>query len=139
MKRGKSRIPFRNLMMFTKSEQPQLNEQNNMWTENEIKDLRKHAYDVFKTEIPLSGEIEKIQIFLDQSKMGFKKVNPKLIKTVSATVQWCPNFWNYPLEIDIPDSVMDAIRDQCGNLLAQRCDELAGLCNYKHAKEQEAE
>ena len=99
-------------------------------TENEIKDLRKHAYDVFKTEIPLSGEIEKIQLFLDQSKMGFKKVNPKLIKTVSATVQWCPNFWNYPLEIDIPDSVMDAIRDQCGNLLAQRCDELAGLIMF---------
>ena len=131
MKRGKSRIPFRNLMMFTKSERPQFNEQNNMWTEKEIKSLRKHAYDVFKTEIPLSGEIEKIQIFLDQSKMEFKKVSPKLVKTVTATMQWVPNFWNFPMEIEIPDSVMGTIREQCGVLLGQKCDELAGLCGYE--------
>lgn len=110
-----------------------------MWTEKEIKDLREYAYDVFKTEIPLSGEIEKIQIFLDQSKMGFGKLKPKIIKTVTETVKWIPNFWNYPMEIELPDSVMGVIRDQCGNLLYQRCDELAGLCGYEHAKEQEAE
>lgn len=131
MKRGKNRIPFRNLMMFTKNERPQFNEQNNMWTEKEIKSLRKHAYDVFKTEIPLSGEIEKIQIFLDQSKMEFKKVSPKIVKTVTATVQWVPNFWNFPMEIEIPDSVMGTIREQCGVLLGQKCDELAGLCGYE--------
>ena len=34
-----------------------------MWTEKEIKNLRNYAYQVFKTEIPLSGEIEKLQIF----------------------------------------------------------------------------
>ena len=117
--------------MFTKNERPQFNEQNNMWTEKEIKSLRKHAYDVFKTEIPLSGEIEKIQIFLDQSKMEFKKVSPKLVKTVTATVQWVPNFWNFPMEIEIPDSVMGTIREQCGVLLGQKCDELAGLCGYE--------
>ena len=105
-----------------------------MWTEKEIKSLRKYAYDVFKTEIPLSGEIEKIQIFLDQSKMGFKKMSPKIVKTVTATVQWVPNFWNFPMEIEIPDSVMGIIRDQCGVLLNQRCDELAGLCGYEQEK-----
>jgi len=131
VKRGKSRNLFKILLMFTKYERPQFNEQNNMWTEKEIKSLRKYAYDVFKTEIPLSGEIEKIQIFLDQSKMGFKKVNPKIVKTVTATVQWVPNFWNFPMEIEIPDSVMGVIREQCGVLLNKRCDELAGLSGYE--------
>ena len=101
-----------------------------MWTDKEIKSLRNYAYQVFKTEIPLSGEIEKIQLFLDQSGMGFKKVSPKLIKTVTATVQWCPNFWTFPLEIEIPESVLGELRKQCVNLLNTRCDELATLCGY---------
>ena len=31
-----------------------------MWTEKEIKNLRKFAHNTFQTEIPLSAEIEKI-------------------------------------------------------------------------------
>lgn len=100
------------------------------WSEKDIKELRKHAYNVFKTEIPLSGEIEKIQIFLDHSDMGFTKASPRLIKTVNTTVQWFPNFWHYPMEVDIPESVLTVIREQCGILLNQKCDELAGLCGY---------
>ena len=101
-----------------------------MWTEKEIKSLRNYAYQVFKTEIPLSGEIEKLQIFIEQSGMGFKKVSPKLIKTVTATVQWCPNFWTFPLEIEIPECVLGELRKQCVNLLNTRCDDLARLCGY---------
>ena len=101
-----------------------------MWTDKEIKSLRTHAYNVFKTEIPLSGEIEKIQIFLEQSGMGFKKMNPKLIKTSNVTLQWVPNFWTFPMEIEIPESVMNEVRKQCVNLLNTRCDELATLCGY---------
>lgn len=101
-----------------------------MWTEKEIKNLRTYAYQVFKTEIPLSGEIEKLQIFIEQSGMGFKKVSPKLVKTVTATVQWCPNFWTFPMEIEIPESALEELRKQCVNLLNSRCDDLARLCGY---------
>lgn len=58
-----------------------------MWTDKEIKNLRAYAYELFKTEIPMSGEIEKIQLFINQSKYGFKKANPKLVKTVTSTIE----------------------------------------------------
>ena len=112
---------------------------NNMWTEKEIKDLRNQAYDLFKTEIPLSGEIEKIQVFINQSQYGFRKASPKLIKTIKSAIEWIPNYWTFPMEIDIPDSVMDIIRQQCTEMMYSKCDELATLCNYQPDKTAEAE
>ena len=105
-----------------------------MWTEKEIKNLRKFAYNTFQTEIPLSVEIEKIQLFVNQSKMGYKNVSPKLIKTNNVKLQWTPNFWTFPIEVEIPESIMGAIRTECENLLGVRCDELAKLCGYEQAE-----
>jgi hypothetical protein len=106
-----------------------------MWEEKEIKKLRKHAFDTFQTEIPLSGEIEKIQIFLNQSQMGFKKMSPKIIKTNNVTLQWVPNFWTFPMEVDIPDCILDGLREECKRLLDTRCDELARLSEYSNTAE----
>ena len=103
-----------------------------MWEEKEIKKLRKHAFDTFQTEIPLSGEIEKIQIFLNQSQMGIKKMSPKIIKTNNVKLQWTPNFWTFPMEVEIPESIIGTIRTECENLLDVRCDELAKLCGYRN-------
>jgi uncharacterized protein with von Willebrand factor type A (vWA) domain len=103
-----------------------------MWTEKEIKNLRKFAYNTFQTEIPLSAEIEKIQLFVDQSKMGYKNVNPRLIKTNNVKLLWTPKFWTFQMEVEIPESIMGAIRTECENLLSIRCDELAKLCGYKN-------
>lgn len=103
-----------------------------MWEEKEIKKLRKYAFDTFQTEIPLSAEIEKIQLFVDQSKMGYKNVSPRLIKTNNVKLLWTPNFWTFPMEVEIPESIMGAIRTECENLLSVRCDELAKLCGYKN-------
>jgi hypothetical protein len=110
-----------------------------MWTENEIKKLRKHAFDVFKTEIPLSAEIEKIQIFLDQSGFEFKRESPTLVKTVGYQLRWLPNFWHFPLEIDLPNDVLLIIRESCKTLLDNRCYELAGLCGYRLPEDGDSE
>ena len=106
-----------------------------MWEEKEIKKLRKHAFDTFQTEIPLSGEIEKIQIFLNQSQMGFKKMSPKIIKTNNVKLQWTPNFWTFPMEVDIPASILENLRTECKRLLDTRCDELARLSEYSNTVE----
>ena len=103
-----------------------------MWTEKEIKSLRKFAYDTFQTEIPLSAEIEKLQLFVDRSKMGYKNVSLKLIKTNNIKLQWTPNLWTFPMEVEIPESVMGALNTECENLLDVRCNELAKLCGYKN-------
>ena len=100
------------------------------WTEKDIKNLRKHAHKVFKTEIPLSGEIEKIKMFLDQSEFEFRKDNPKLVKTTNVGIRWFPNFWEAQMEIDIPTDVLEIVRSQCVDLLSKKCDELASLCGY---------
>ena len=101
-----------------------------MWTEKEIKRLRLHAHKTLKTEIPLSGEIEKIQVFLDQSEMEFRKENPKLVKTTNVGIRWFPNFWEGQMEIEIPANVLEIVRLQCRELLSKKCDELASLCGY---------
>ncbi|HZJ98500.1 MAG TPA: hypothetical protein VFC79_00750 [Tissierellaceae bacterium] len=104
-----------------------------MWTEKEIKNLRKFAHNTFQTEIPLSVEIEKIQLFVSQSKMGgYKDMGLKLIKTNNIKLQWIPNFWTFPMEVEIPESIMGTIRTECENLLDVRCDELAKLCGYRN-------
>lgn len=102
-----------------------------MWTEEEIKKLRKYAAEIFKTEIPLSAEIEKIQIFINQSKPGYKKMSSKLVKTNSVRLMWLPDFWVFPVEVEIPENIMGIILEQSKTLLDQRCDELAALCGYK--------
>lgn len=109
------------------------------WTDKEIKNLRTHAYNVFKTEIPLSGEIEKIQLFIEQSEMSFKKATPKLMKTTTVSLHWVPNFWTYPMEIEIPESILDELRKECMNLLDFRCDELAKLSGYNMQKKETKE
>ena len=101
-----------------------------MWEEKEIKKLRKHAFDTFQTEIPLWGEIEKIQICLNQSQVGFKKISPKIIKTNNVKLRWTPSFWTFPMEVDIPASILENLRTECKRLLDAKCDELARLSEY---------
>jgi len=100
------------------------------WTKKDIKELRLYAYKVFGTELPLSAEIEKISLFLDQKDFGFVDI-PKLKKTVTYSLRWFPNYWTHPMEIDIPEPVMEAIYKQCEGLLYERCNSLAELCGYK--------
>lgn len=104
------------------------------WTKKEIKELRKHAYRVFGTEIPLSSEIEKIELFLEQKDFGFFDL-PKITKTVQYSLRWFPNYWTHPMEIEIPNDVMEAIHKQCEVLLYERCNSLAELCGYKKEEE----
>lgn len=101
-----------------------------IWTEEEIKHLKKYAAETFKTEIPLSAEIEKIQLFIQQN-TGYRKIGSKLVRTNSVGLRWLPDFWTYPVEVDIPDNIMGIILEQSKTLLDQRCDELSNLCGYK--------
>lgn len=101
-----------------------------MWTLEKIKELRSHAYKTFGIEIPLSTEIEKIQLFLEQSSSEIKHNLPRIIKTVSFSVRWLPNFWNHPMEVDFPEVGITAFRNAMIDVLNDYCDKLAGLSGY---------
>lgn len=100
------------------------------WTKKDIKELRLCAYKVFGTELPLSTEIEKISLFLEQKDFGFANA-PKLMKNINYSLKWFPNYWGHSMEIEIPESIMETIYKQCEVLLYERCNSLAELCKCK--------
>lgn len=102
-----------------------------MWTGKEISELRKKAYETFGTEIPLSAEILKLVVFLEQCRFNFKRELPKLTRTVRYSLKWLPNFWMYPIEAEIPIDAIPIIESAVHELLNARCDELADMCGYK--------
>ena len=102
-----------------------------MWTLEKIKELRSYAQKYFGTELPISEEILKLSLFLEQSNYEFKRDLPKIERVVKYTLRWLPNFWTSPMDIEIPKEVMDSLRSSVSDLLEQRCDTLAQMCGYQ--------
>ncbi len=59
----------------------------------------------------IEKEIEDIQL-LD----GHSEMNLKLIKTGNLKLQWIPEPYVFPMEVEITELVAEAIREECENL-----------------------
>ena len=59
----------------------------------------------------IEKEIEDIQLLDGQSEMSLK-----LIKTSNLKLQWIPESYVFPMEVEISKSVAKAIREECENL-----------------------
>ena len=59
----------------------------------------------------IEKEIEDIQLLDGQGEMSLK-----LIKTSNLKLQWIPESYVFPMEVEISESVAEAIREECENL-----------------------
>lgn len=109
------------------------------WYDEEVHDLVNYSDSKFGTRIPCADEVLKLNHFIWNMRVFFGKKDKANLVAPMVEKSWLFRVFHIghsrPWEIEVPEDAVWAVVGQAVQMLDDKCNYLAELCDYKRKED----